>query len=639
MSGISALVNSVTNLWHSGEESNLAQNREILKIGNVLNSLFIDRKNIEIPRLVVVGSQSSGKSSLLNSILGMDILPTGNNMVTRAPLQLELIQSSGNTRAEFGKYHEGNWKSLDDFELDYPNITVEQKTRISTKIEMITRENAGDDMNISFVPIYLRIFSSNLPNLSLVDLPGLTMVACTDRGQPKDIKEQIRKMIGEYIQPSKTIILAIMPARIDIEADIALDLIKEYDPNGERTVGILTKLDLMNQETDITHLLENRVSVDLKLKHGYFGIKNRSKRETDEKNALEGLTLEANYFKNHKVYCQSKYRSHLGVPSVCKSLSNILIQSIKSCLPKILQEINENISQNREKLDKLGEPLPTDENAQSALVHHLLSRFCRKYVNVLEDRGNIINTGRNIKDVFVEFRENIGQLNPFEKGHCSEEYIRESIRNCEGNHMSFPSPPIEVLEQIMKDQHKKPIQKLYPIAKKCCENVMSEMILLTNILIDDIGIIRFPHFAKLVKNNLVNHINLDNLSSTLKKILELIESQENYIWTDDFQFIHILEKSGEDTGENIQIAMMRKLLQAYYKTVVTVLQDSIPKCIMLFMVKYSVNNLSSKLYDAVKKEKLGVLLKEYDDIHIQREQLEKSNRELVKAKELIESIV
>ena len=91
MSGISALVNSVTNLWHSGEESNLAQNREILKIGNVLNSLFIDRKNIEIPRLVVVGSQSSGKSSLLNSILGMDILPTGNNMVTRAPLQLELI--------------------------------------------------------------------------------------------------------------------------------------------------------------------------------------------------------------------------------------------------------------------------------------------------------------------------------------------------------------------------------------------------------------------------------------------------------------------------------------------------------------------------------------------------------------------
>merc|ERR1712146_760070 len=100
MSGVaSALISSVSNLWHNEKDANiLTQNKEILKIGNTLNSLFIDRNNIEIPRLVVVGSQSSGKSSLLNSILGMDILPTGNNMVTRSPLQLELVQvSNGNT--------------------------------------------------------------------------------------------------------------------------------------------------------------------------------------------------------------------------------------------------------------------------------------------------------------------------------------------------------------------------------------------------------------------------------------------------------------------------------------------------------------------------------------------------------------
>ena len=54
------------------------------------------------------------------------------------------------------------------------------------------------------------------------------MIACTDKGQPKNIKDKIREMIGNYIKPKKTIILAIMPARTDIEADIALDLIKEY---------------------------------------------------------------------------------------------------------------------------------------------------------------------------------------------------------------------------------------------------------------------------------------------------------------------------------------------------------------------------------------------------------------------------
>merc|ERR1712146_551222 len=103
MSGVaSALISSVSNLWHNEKDANiLTQNKEILKIGNTLNSLFVDKKNIEIPRLVVVGSQSSGKCSLLNSILGMDILPTGNNMVTRSPLQIELIQADGNTKAIF----------------------------------------------------------------------------------------------------------------------------------------------------------------------------------------------------------------------------------------------------------------------------------------------------------------------------------------------------------------------------------------------------------------------------------------------------------------------------------------------------------------------------------------------------------
>ena len=231
------ILTSVTNLWNN--ESNqeiLTQNKEILKIGNILNSLFIDRSNIEIPRLVVVGSQSSGKSSLLNSILGMDILPTGNNMVTRSPLQLELIQTKTGNQAIFGTYKEGVWIENEAIDISYPDITPEQKNQINNKIEVITRSNAGEEMNITNIPIYLRIRSPFVPNLSLVDLPGLTMVACTDKGQPKDIKEQIRAMIGEYIKSPKTIILAVMPARTDIEADIALDLIKEYDPNGNRTV-------------------------------------------------------------------------------------------------------------------------------------------------------------------------------------------------------------------------------------------------------------------------------------------------------------------------------------------------------------------------------------------------------------------
>ena len=118
------------------------------------------------------------------------------------------------------------------------------------------------------------------PNLSLIDLPGLTSVAITDKGQPKDIKDQIINLVSTYIKQQNTIILAIISARPDIEADMAMELVKSTDPKGERTIGILTKLDLMNEDSDVSIYLDNNVCSDLKLKYGYFGIRNRSNQST-----------------------------------------------------------------------------------------------------------------------------------------------------------------------------------------------------------------------------------------------------------------------------------------------------------------------------------------------------------------------
>ena len=143
---------------------------------------------------------------------------------------------------------------------------------VISMVGSITTQYAGEGMNITDKPIYLRIYSPNIPNLSLVDLPGLTMVACTDKGQPKDIKDRIRNLLHTYIDDPETIILAVMPARTDIEADIALDLIKECDTEGKRTIGIMTKLDLMNEGTDITNYLD-KVSRDLQLKLRIFWYK------------------------------------------------------------------------------------------------------------------------------------------------------------------------------------------------------------------------------------------------------------------------------------------------------------------------------------------------------------------------------
>ena len=105
------------------------------------------------------------------------------------------------------------------------------------------------------------------------------MVACTDQGQPEDIKTQIKDLIKHYIIQENTIIMGVLPARCDIEVDSALELIKQYDQKGERTIGIMTKIDLMNENTDISNYLKNDISNDLKLHYGYFAVKNKNKME------------------------------------------------------------------------------------------------------------------------------------------------------------------------------------------------------------------------------------------------------------------------------------------------------------------------------------------------------------------------
>ena len=257
---------NIKNLWYGNETNNINKlgNQEVLKIGNALEGILnnMDSKiNIDIPRLVVVGTQSSGKSSLLNNIISMDIMPTGKTMVTRVPLNIQLNQSSKLSQAEFGDYKNGNWIVEKTINLTLPEPLENEIEAIHKEIENQTSLKAGNSQNICKEAIILKIYSPNVPNLGLIDLPGIVMVACTDKGQPKDIKDQIRNMIGNYIKSDRSIILAVIPARPDIEADPALELIKEYDPNGKRTVGVLTKIDLMNNDSDIVDYLNNNSKI------------------------------------------------------------------------------------------------------------------------------------------------------------------------------------------------------------------------------------------------------------------------------------------------------------------------------------------------------------------------------------------
>ena len=596
----------------------LGKDSEILKIGNILNSIFIHREDMGIPKLTVIGGQSSGKSSVLNAILGMDILPTGNSMVTRGPLQLELSQTQGDNYAVFGEYVDGKFNETHKVPIQFPNPTMDQKTRMCSIIKLLTIKYAGEGMGITTTPIYVRIFSPHIPNISLVDLPGLTMIACTDKGQPKDIKKQIRDLLATYMRDESAIIMAVIPARTDIETDIGLALVKEFDPNGVRTIGVLTKLDLMNDGSDISRYLENNVSKDLQLKLGYFAVKNRNTLQSVHMNIREGIESESKYFKNHSVYSNSKYSHCLGIPALSKSINSVLVKAISSTLPDIRQKISKELVDYNLRVVKLGPYLPDDTALRTAYLHNTVGTVARSFISILEDRGKNIDTGRNIKYCFVELRRKIGALEPFGKKQASDAYIKVAISNCEGNHMSFPSPPVEVLEQLIKDPNVRPVQQVTPIAYQCVDNIRVELTNLVDLILKELGLTRYPKLCTLIKGACIEHVFIPKLEE-IKAIISLeVEYQENYIWTEDCTFMSTL-----DNDSHSEIDIMRTLCSNYYSAIIYILQDTIPKKIMYHLVHGAQKEISSVLYNAIKDKPVNELLSENGGVAGERDMVNK----------------
>ena len=197
----------------------------------------------------VVGGQSSGKSSVLENIVGKSFLPRGSGIVTRRPLVLQLYNST----EEYGEF------------LHHPNKKWYDFEEICTEIERDTDRVCGSNKNLKNQPINLRVYSPDVLNLTLIDLPGATKVAVGDQvrlslrrgspnsslltmtplllaSQPKDIGKQIRNMIMSYASKPNCLILAVTAANTDLANSDAIEIAKEVDPQGKRTLGVLTKV-------------------------------------------------------------------------------------------------------------------------------------------------------------------------------------------------------------------------------------------------------------------------------------------------------------------------------------------------------------------------------------------------------------
>ncbi len=246
-------------------------------------------------------------------------MPRGSGIVTRRPLVLQLInrasQSNG-VKAEEVKTSdaESNADEWGEF-LHIPGQKFFDFNKIREEIVRETEAKTGRNAGISPAPINLRIYSPNVLTLTLVDLPGLTRVPVGD--QPRDIERQIQEMVLKQISKPNAIILAVTAANTDLANSDGLKLAREVDPEGQRTIGVLTKVDLMDEGTDVVDILAGRI---IPLRLGYVPVVNRGQRDIENKKAIShALEHERSFFENHKAYRNKA--AYCGTPYLARKLN------------------------------------------------------------------------------------------------------------------------------------------------------------------------------------------------------------------------------------------------------------------------------------------------------------------------------
>ena len=253
-------------------------------------------------------------------------LPRGTGIVTRRPLILQLInrsnpnklQPNGVSEAIKTSDKESNAEEWGEF-LHIPGQKFYDFNKIREEIVKETESKTGRNAGISPAPINLRIYSPNVLTLTLVDLPGLTKVPVGD--QPRDIEKQIREMVMRQISKPNAIILAVTAANTDLANSDGLKLAREVDPEGQRTIGVLTKVDLMDEGTDVVDILAGRI---IPLRLGYVPVVNRGQRDIENKKAISyALENEKHFFENHKAYRNKS--SYCGTPYLARKLNLVCI--------------------------------------------------------------------------------------------------------------------------------------------------------------------------------------------------------------------------------------------------------------------------------------------------------------------------
>jgi dynamin 1-like protein len=364
----------------------------------------------------------------------------------------------------------------------------------------------------------------------VVKKQGLTCAQVPIGDQPTDIEKQTRNLISEYIAKPNSIILAVSPANVDIVNSEALKLARHVDPLGRRTIGVLTKIDLMDHGTNALDILSGRV---YPLKLGFIGVVNRSQQDIQgNKSLAEALKSEADFFKHHPAYRNMANRC--GTQFLAKSLNTTLMAHIRERLPDIKARLNTLMGQTQQELASYGDMHFSGKEHRGSLVLQLMTRFASSFISSIDGTSTEISTkelcgGARIYYIFNSvFGNSLETIDP--TTNLSALDIRTAIRNSTG-----PRPSLFVPE-LAFDLLVKPQIKLLEIpSQRCVELVYEELIKICHTC-GSTELTRFPRLqAKLIE--VVSDLLRERLGPASSYVESLISIQRAYINTNHPNFL------------------------------------------------------------------------------------------------------
>eukprot|EP00927_Polykrikos_kofoidii_P059881 TRINITY_DN54999_c0_g1_i1.p1 TRINITY_DN54999_c0_g1~~TRINITY_DN54999_c0_g1_i1.p1 ORF type:complete len:849 (-),score=138.93 TRINITY_DN54999_c0_g1_i1:174-2720(-) len=476
--------------------------------------------DVELPEICVVGGQSVGKSSLVESLVGHAFLPTGQGVVTRRPLVLRLCNTS----------NLGSDKEVAEFR-HLPGRHFEDFSEVRKEIERETARICGDRQMVSPEPIVLKVSSPKVLDSTLIDLPGMTRLPVGD--QPDDIEHQIRKLVLDFVRKPSCLILAVVAGNVDLATSDALSLARQVDPDGERTIGVVTKIDLVENGADVVSVLEGRV---YPLRLGYVGVVCRSLRDVQNGKVLrEHLHAEEQFFKNNPAF--RNFSQRFGVSYLARQLNSILLDQILIALPDFKLKAMQMIQAHEAELQGYGESVSLQRGEQGALLLSLLTKFAARFGDAIEGKlpspqefsqGQLVGRARIdfiFRDVFSV------TLRDFDCcSGLSDDEIRVAIRNATG-----PKATLFVPEAAFELLARKQILKLQAPSQQCAEMVNDE--LMRVLLLSEL-----PEFKRFtVLRDHVFNVVRDSLHScyepTIQMIKDLISIELAYINTSHPDFV------------------------------------------------------------------------------------------------------